>query len=160
MLTCNDTHVFALKHCLAQEWPLRPFYPRSNILGRLPNCVSENGTLVTPVVGMLGSVNIKAIAGGVNKDEIAEVSVLYRVIMPHAMQKALVCHVCGSRMPMLKMRVQSVSTLKMPHANLTPREHTHTCTGLHNGRGGASRQVDDGVCILMECGTCKHLRVL
>ena len=111
---------------------------------------------MTPVVGMLGSVNIKAIAGGVNKDEIAEVSVLYRVIMPHAMQKALVCHVCGSRMPMLKMRVQSVSTLKMPHGNLTPREHTHTCTGLHNGRGGASRQVDDGVCILMECG--RHMQ--
>ena len=115
MLTCNDTHVFALKHCLAQEWPLRPFYPRSNILGRLPNCVSENGTLVTPVVGMLGSVNIKAIAGGVNKDEIAEVSVLYRVRMPDAMRKALACHVCGSRMPVLNMRMQSKDALGWPH---------------------------------------------
>ena len=56
-----------------QNWMSRPYYPRSNILGRLPNCISVNGTLVTPVVGFLGGINIQAIARNANKDEIAEV---------------------------------------------------------------------------------------
>jgi nudix motif 8 len=57
----------------SSNWMSRPYYPRSNILGRLPNCISVNGTLVTPVVGFLGSINIQAIAHDANKDEIAEV---------------------------------------------------------------------------------------
>ena len=35
--------------------------------------MSHNGTLVTPVVGFLGHVDVAAIAEGVNKDEIAAV---------------------------------------------------------------------------------------
>jgi hypothetical protein len=38
-------------------WRLRPYYPRSNIIGRLPNCVAITGTLVTPIVGYLGDVS-------------------------------------------------------------------------------------------------------
>ena len=57
----------------AQNWMSRPYYPRSNILGRLPNCLSVHGTLVTPVVGVLGSIDIQTIAHSANKDEIAEV---------------------------------------------------------------------------------------
>ena len=59
-----------------QQWKARPYYPRSNILGRLPNCVSYNGTLVTPVVGSLGTVNLANLVAGVNKAEIAEVFAL------------------------------------------------------------------------------------
>jgi hypothetical protein len=42
-------------------WRLRPYYPRSNIMGRLPNCVAITGTLVTPIVGYLGNVSLVCI---------------------------------------------------------------------------------------------------
>lgn len=55
------------------EWRHRPYYPRSNILGRLPNCVAITGTLVTPVVGYLGQVDVKELAKTMSKQEIDEV---------------------------------------------------------------------------------------
>jgi len=54
-------------------WQHRPFYPSSNILGRLPNAVAITGTLVTPVVGYLGPVDLADLSRRANKAEIAEV---------------------------------------------------------------------------------------
>jgi len=56
-----------------QEWRKRPYYPRSNILGRLPNCVAVTGTLVTPIVGFLGKIDLNTVWKTTNRDEIAEV---------------------------------------------------------------------------------------
>lgn len=54
-------------------WQHRPFYPNSNVLGRLPNAVAVTGTLVTPVVGYLGPVDLADLTRRANKTEIAEV---------------------------------------------------------------------------------------
>jgi len=55
------------------EWRERPYFPRSNILGRLPNCVAITGTLVTPVVGNLGSIKISDLDDKFCRAEIDEV---------------------------------------------------------------------------------------
>ena len=55
------------------EWRKRPYYPESNVLGRLPNCVAITGTLVTPIVGYLGPIEMKQIENLVNRDEVEEV---------------------------------------------------------------------------------------
>jgi nudix motif 8 len=54
------------------EWRKRPYYPESNVLGRLPNCVSVTGTLVTPIVGYLGPIDMRQVASNVNHDEVQE----------------------------------------------------------------------------------------
>jgi len=56
-----------------QEWRKRPYFPRSNILGRLPNCVAVTGTLVTPVVGFYGEVDWTQLERQFNRDEIDDV---------------------------------------------------------------------------------------
>ena len=55
------------------EWRKRPYYPESNLLGRLPNCVAVTGTLVTPIVGYLGPIDMAHVEASVNRDEVAEV---------------------------------------------------------------------------------------
>jgi len=55
------------------EWRERPYYPRSNVLGRLPNCVAITGTLVTPVVGYLGDIKISDLDDTFCRAEIDEV---------------------------------------------------------------------------------------
>ena len=55
------------------EWRKRPYYPESNVLGRLPNCVAVTGTLVTPIVGYLGPIDMAHVESLVNRDEVAEV---------------------------------------------------------------------------------------
>jgi len=55
------------------EWRRRPYYPESNVLGRLPNCVAITGTLVTPIVGYLGAMDMRYAENKMNKDEVAEV---------------------------------------------------------------------------------------
>mmetsp|Transcript_42273 Transcript_42273/g.66218 ORF Transcript_42273/g.66218 Transcript_42273/m.66218 type:complete len:155 (-) Transcript_42273:740-1204(-) len=56
-----------------QDWRERPYYPQSNILGRLPNCVAMTGTLVTPVVGFMGDLDLQVLHQTANRDEIEEV---------------------------------------------------------------------------------------
>eukprot|EP00286_Rhodomonas_abbreviata_P026653 CAMPEP_0181314442 /NCGR_PEP_ID=MMETSP1101-20121128/14822_1 /TAXON_ID=46948 /ORGANISM="Rhodomonas abbreviata, Strain Caron Lab Isolate" /LENGTH=366 /DNA_ID=CAMNT_0023421539 /DNA_START=138 /DNA_END=1238 /DNA_ORIENTATION=- len=56
-----------------QEWQKRPYFPKSNILGRLPNCVAVTGTLVTPVVGFFGELDLVNMERQYNRDEIEDV---------------------------------------------------------------------------------------
>jgi len=61
------------KNLWEQEWPKRPYFPHSNILGRLPNCVAMTGTLVTPVVGFYGELDWVQLERQYNRDEIDDV---------------------------------------------------------------------------------------
>ena len=56
-----------------QEWRKRPYFPSSNILGRLPNCVAVTGTLVTPVVAFYGELDWVQLERQYNRAEIDDV---------------------------------------------------------------------------------------